>query len=82
MRCDLQIFSGCVCHLEQLHAQSPVLFPIVFSINNNTSLTRESLVRDGLPGERGQRRKAFRMAVLASRQHDDVYGVVNSDVVQ
>ena len=34
MRCDLQIFSGCVCHLEQLHAQSPFLFPIVFSINS------------------------------------------------
>ena len=34
MRCDLQIFSGCVCPLEQLHAQSPFLFPIVFSINN------------------------------------------------
>ena len=33
VRCDLQIFSGCVCHLEQLHAQSPFLFPIVFSIN-------------------------------------------------
>ena len=31
--CDLQIFSGCVCHLEQLHTQSPFLFPIVFSIN-------------------------------------------------
>ena len=24
---------NCVCHLEQLHAQSPFLFPIVFSIN-------------------------------------------------
>ena len=33
MRCDLQIFSGCVCHLEQLHAQSPFLFPIVYGIN-------------------------------------------------
>ena len=33
VRCDLQIYSGCVCHLEQLHAQSPFLFPIVFSIN-------------------------------------------------
>ena len=33
MLCNLQIFSGCVCHLEQLHAQSPFLFPIVFSIN-------------------------------------------------
>ena len=33
VRCNLQIFSGCVCHLEQLHAQSPFLFPIVFSIN-------------------------------------------------
>ena len=33
VHCDLQIFSGCVCHLEQLHAQSPFLFPIVFSIN-------------------------------------------------
>ena len=32
VRCDFQIFSGCVCHLEQLHAQSPFLFPIVFSI--------------------------------------------------
>ena len=29
----LLIFSGCVCHLEQLHAQSPFLFPIVYSIN-------------------------------------------------
>ena len=26
--------AGCVCHLEQLHAQSPFLFPIVFSINS------------------------------------------------
>ena len=26
-------FSGCVCHLEQLHAQSAFLFPIVFSIH-------------------------------------------------
>ena len=33
VRCYLQIFSGCVCHLEQLHAQSPFLFPKVFSIN-------------------------------------------------
>ena len=33
MLCNLQIISGCVCHLEQLHAQSPFLFPIVFSIN-------------------------------------------------
>ena len=31
--CNLQIFSGCACHLEQLHAQSPSLLPIVFSIN-------------------------------------------------
>ena len=31
--CNLQIFSGCVCHLEQRHAQSPFLFPIVFSTN-------------------------------------------------
>ena len=34
VRCNLQIFSGCVCHLEQLHAQSPFLFPIVFGINS------------------------------------------------
>ena len=33
MLCNLQILSGCVCHLEQLHAQSAFLFPIVFSIN-------------------------------------------------
>ena len=31
--CNLQIFSGCACHLEQLHAQSPFLFPIVFGIH-------------------------------------------------
>ena len=31
--CNLQIFSGCVCHLEELHAQFPFLFPIVFGIN-------------------------------------------------
>ena len=34
VRCDLQIFSGCVCHLEKLQAQSPFLFPIVFGIDN------------------------------------------------
>ena len=33
MLCNLQIFSGCACHLEQLHAQSPFVFPIVFGIN-------------------------------------------------
>ena len=33
MLCNLLIFSGCVCHLEQLHAQSPFLYPIVFSKN-------------------------------------------------
>ena len=33
MLCSLQIFSGCVCHLEQLHAQSPFLFAIVLGIN-------------------------------------------------
>ena len=40
MRCDLQIFSGCVCHLEQPHAQFPFLFPIVFSINIYKSSVR------------------------------------------
>ena len=34
MRCDLQIFSGCVCHLEQLLAQYPFQFPIVLVLNN------------------------------------------------
>ena len=33
MLCNFQIFSGCACHLEQLQAQSPFLFPIVFGIN-------------------------------------------------
>ena len=28
-----RLSESCVCHLEQLHAQSPFLFPIVFSIN-------------------------------------------------
>ena len=32
-KAHLQIISGCVCHLEQLRAQSPFLFPIVLSIN-------------------------------------------------
>ena len=33
VRCNFQIFSGCVCLLEQLHAQSPFIFPIVFGVN-------------------------------------------------
>ena len=33
VHCNLHNFSGCVRHLEQLHAQSPFLFPIVFGIN-------------------------------------------------
>ena len=28
--CNLHIFSGCACHLEQLHAQSPFLFPMIY----------------------------------------------------
>ena len=39
---NLQIFSGCVCHLEQLHAQSPFPFPIVFSINTYIVCTRQN----------------------------------------
>ena len=38
VRCDLQIFSGCACHLEQLHAQSP-FFRIVSSIGKGVSGT-------------------------------------------
>ena len=63
VRCDLQIFSGCVCHLEQLHAQSPFLFPIVFSINNyyakcmvwcwREDFPKRRMVRKGLEGEGG-----------------------------
>ena len=44
VRCDLQIYSGCVCHLEQLHAQSPFLFPIVFSINIWTIFTSSRMI--------------------------------------
>ena len=33
MLCNFQIFSGCVCHLEQLLTKSPFLFPLVFGIN-------------------------------------------------
>ena len=33
---DLQIFSGSVYHLEQPHAQSPFLFPIVFGTNSSS----------------------------------------------
>ena len=32
VRCNLQIFSGCACHLEQFYTQSPFLFPIVFGL--------------------------------------------------
>ena len=39
MRCNLRIFSGCVCHLEQLNAQSPFVFSIVVGVN--TVLQRE-----------------------------------------
>ena len=57
--CDLQIFSGCVCHLEQLHAQSPFLFPIVFSINflNFLSIGTHTLLscwKTFWPGRPGQ----------------------------
>ena len=37
--------AGCVCHLEQLHAQSPFLFPIVFSINCNDNVLTVAEVR-------------------------------------
>ena len=33
VRCNLQVFSGGVCHLKQLQAQSSILFPTVFGIN-------------------------------------------------
>ena len=53
MRCDLQIFSGCVCHLEQLHAQSPFLFPIVFSINFESQLVKANTRTARLSRQRG-----------------------------
>ena len=31
--CELQIFLGYVCHIEQPHVQSPFLFPIVLGIS-------------------------------------------------
>ena len=34
VRCNLQIFSGCGCDLEQRHEKIPSLFPTVFGINN------------------------------------------------
>ena len=37
--------AGCVCHLEQLHAQSPFLFPIVFSINSTLAEGQKKLMR-------------------------------------
>ena len=52
VRCDLQIFSGCVCRLEQLHAQSPFLFPIVFSIN--AFPVEHTSVWEGIWGIRGR----------------------------
>ena len=53
--CNLQIFSGCVCHLGQLHTQSPFLFPIVFSLNLITffdicSVDLLAVFQPGCPG--------------------------------
>ena len=69
MLCDLQIFSGCVCHLEQLHALSPFLFPIVFSINFTSIYTglqkrKWKVVKlcsfGGKDGEEGTKKKTSR----------------------
>ena len=48
MRCDLQTSSGCACHLEQLNAQSPFLFSIVFGINYRKRGSASYIVREVL----------------------------------
>ena len=69
VRCDLQIFSGCVCPLEQLHAQSPFLFPIVFSINIRCNKDKEHQLgerhgRGDVPGYAHDRPSANRNSEL------------------
>ena len=49
VRCNLQIFSGCVCHLERLHAQSPFLFPVVFGNNKFLMLNLKYAILELVP---------------------------------
>ena len=42
------MFSGGVCHLEQLHAKSPFLFPIAFGINAFMHRSHETLVKNNV----------------------------------
>ena len=51
----------CVCHLEQLHAQSPFLFPIVFGTNYYRKRGRASfIVREVRERERERYRERER----------------------
>ena len=68
MLCNLQIFSGCVCHLEQLHAQSPFLFPIVFSINLIPFFDNSSVLAVHSPGLFGYVLLYFTWATARSQE--------------
>ena len=46
VQCDLQNFSGCVCYLDQVPAQSPFLFPNVFGNNFTFNSTASSYKRE------------------------------------
>ena len=70
VRCDLQIFSGCVCHLEQLHAQSPFLFPIVFNIIGSAEAL--PIVREWLLWEGERERERERDACDVIRYHAEI----------
>ena len=65
--------AGCVCHLEQLHAQSPFLFPIVFSINlipffDICSVLSNFFITVLSPGLFGRCRFAWATAAARSQQ--------------
>ena len=66
----MQIFSGCVCHIEQLHAHSPFLFPIVFSIDNifiqdcRKVKKKKLLIKSYVPAKREGKRQNKRSVVL------------------
>ena len=68
MLCNLQIFSGCVCPLEQLHAQSPFLFPIVFSINLIPFFDISSVLAVHSPGLFGYVLLSFTWATARSQE--------------
>ena len=74
VRCNLQIFSGCGCPLEQLHAQSSFLFPIVFGIINKFLYAASCLELGSPMGAFCTRviRKYWKKIILAKLYHRSI----------